>query len=107
MFFELRTYRTKPGKLDQWAKVMDERIIPFQISRGMVVVGSFIGEEEDNLYIWIRRFESEEERSQLYKAVYEDPVWLNELKPLADQLLDRKLGIDVKRLVSSPKSVIQ
>ena len=107
MFFELRTYRTKPGKLDQWTKVMDERIIPFQISRGMVVVGSFIGEEEDNLYVWIRRFESEEERTQLYKAVYEDRVWLNELKPLADEMLDRKLGIEVKRIVASPKSVIQ
>lgn len=107
MFFELRTYRTKPGKLDQWARVMDEKIIPFQISRGMVVVGSFMGEEEDNLYVWIRRFESEEERVQLYKAVYEDRVWLEKLKPLADELLDRKLGIDVRRLVPTPKSVIQ
>ena len=107
MFFELRTYRTKPGKLDQWAKIMDEKIIPFQISRGVVVVGSFIGEEEDNLYVWIRRFESEEERMQLYKAVYEDEIWLKELKPLADALLDRALGIDVKRLVATPKSVIQ
>ncbi len=107
MFFELRTYRTKPGMLDQWAKVMDERIIPFQISRGMVVVGSFMGEEEEDLYIWIRRFESEEERAQLYKAVYEDGIWLNELKPLADEMLDRTQGIDVKKLVATPKSVIQ
>lgn len=107
MIFELRLYRTKPGMLDRWARVMEEKIIPFQISRGMVVIGSFIGEEEDDLYVWIRRFESEEERSQLYKAVYEDSVWLNELKPLADEMLDRKQGIEVRRIVATPKSVIQ
>ncbi|MCE2468387.1 MAG: NIPSNAP family protein [Caldilineaceae bacterium] len=107
MFFELRTYRTKPGMLDQWAKVMDEKIIPFQISKGMVVVGSFIGEDEEDLYVWIRRFESDEQRDQLYRAVYEDSVWKNELKHLGDEMLDRKKGIDVKKILATPKSVVQ
>ncbi len=107
MFFELRTYRTKPGMLDQWAKAMDEKIIPFQISKGMVVVGSFIGEDEEDLYVWIRRFESDEQRDQLYRAVYEDSVWKNELKHLADEMLDRKKGIDVKKILATPKSVVQ
>ena len=107
MFFELRTYRTKPGMLDQWAKVMDEKIIPFQISKGMVVVGSFIGEDEEDLYVWIRRFESDEQKDQLYRAVYEDSVWKKDLKPLADEMLDRKKGIDVKKILATPKSVVQ
>ena len=107
MFFELRTYRTKPGMLDQWSKVMDEKIIPFQISKGMVVVGSFIGEDEEDLYVWIRRFESDEQRDQLYRAVYEDSVWKKELKPLAEEMLDRKKGIDVKKILATPKSVVQ
>ena len=107
MFFELRTYRTKPGMLDQWAKVMDEKIIPFQISKGMVVVGSFIGEDEEDLYVWIRRFESDEQKEQLYRAVYEDSVWKKDLKPLADEMLDRKKGIDVKKILATPKSVVQ
>ena len=54
---------------------MDETVIPFQISKGMVIVGRFVGEEEDDLYVWIRRFESEEERQQLYEAVYESEEW--------------------------------
>ena len=28
---------------------MEETVLPFQISKGMVVIGSFIGEEEDDL----------------------------------------------------------
>ena len=48
---------------------MEEEIIPFQISKGMVVIGSFVGEQEDDLYVWIRRFDSEEQRGK-YEAVY-------------------------------------
>ncbi len=59
MFFELRQYRTLPGQRERWVRFMEETIIPFQISKGMVVV-SFAGDEEDDLYIWIRRFDSEQ-----------------------------------------------
>ena len=33
-FFELRDYRIKDGKRDQWAKWMEEQVIPFQTQRG-------------------------------------------------------------------------
>ncbi|MCE2458873.1 MAG: NIPSNAP family containing protein, partial [Dehalococcoidia bacterium] len=61
MFFELREYRTLPGQRENWVRFMEEEIIPFQVSKGMVICGSFVGEEEDDLYIWVRRFASEEE----------------------------------------------
>ena len=81
MFFELRQYRIKDGRMGEWVQFMESEIIPFQVSKGMVVIGSFVGEEEEDLYIWIRRFEDEVEREKLYKAVYEDPHWLEELSP--------------------------
>ena len=74
MFFELREYRCPNGQRNNWVKFMEEEIIPFQVSKGMVILGSFTGQEEDDLYIWIRRFESEEEREKLYEAVYEPAV---------------------------------
>ena len=81
MFFELREYRTLPGKREEWVRFMEEVIIPFQVSKGMVVAGSFVGAEEDDLYIWIRRFDSEEQRIQLYEAVYESDEWKNNIGP--------------------------
>ena len=51
MFFELREYRTQPGKRAEWVELMETEIIPYQISKGMVVVGSFTGEQEEDLYI--------------------------------------------------------
>jgi hypothetical protein len=106
MFFELRQYRTKPGQREKWVKYMEEVIIPFQVSKGMVILGSFVGQEEDDLYVWIRRFASEEERKRLYQAVYESDFWKNEVAPNIPVMLDRE-AIKVTRLEASPKSVIQ
>ena len=106
MFFELRQYRTKPGQRDNWVKFMEEEIIPFQILQGMVVLGSFIGQEEDDLFVWIRRFESEAERQQLYQAVYESDHWKNEISPRVPEMIDRERSV-ITRLQATPKSVIQ
>lgn len=105
MFFELRQYRTLPGQREAWVKFMEEVIIPYQVSKGMVVVGSFVGQEEDDLYVWIRRFESEEQRAALYQAVYETDYWKNEIAPKVGQMLDRSRTV-VTRIEPTPKSVI-
>ena len=106
MFFELRQYRMKEGQKENWVKLMEEKIIPFQIAQGMVVIGSFVGEQEEDLYVWIRRFESEEQREELYEKVYQSETWQNELSPLVGDMLDRT-KIVVTRLEATPKSVIQ
>jgi len=106
MFFELRQYRIKGGQRETFVKHMEEEVIPFQIEKGMVVVGSFVAQEEDDLYVWMRRFESEEERERLYQAVYESDHWKNEIRPRIGTMLDRD-SIKVTRLEATPKSVIQ
>ena len=106
MFFELRQYRVKPEKRQEWVELMETKIIPFQISQGMVVIGSFVGEQEADLYVWIRRFESEEQRQALYARVYESDYWKNDISPQVGDMLDRE-RILVTRLVATPKSVIQ
>src|SRR5882672_838561 len=57
-FYELRQYFVRPGKMDEWVKIMEEEIIPFQVSKGMVICGSFRGETDDSKYVWMRRFDS-------------------------------------------------
>lgn len=106
MFFELRQYRTMPGQREKWVRFMEEEIIPFQVSKGMVILGSFVGQEEDDLYVWIRRFDSEEERKRLYAAVYESDHWKNNIGPRIPEMMDRS-KIVVSRIEATPKSVIQ
>ena len=105
MFFELRQYRMRPGQRDNWVRFVEEEIIPFQVSKGMVIVGSWVGQEEEDLYVWIRRFESEQERERLYEAVYQSDHWKQDVAPMVEQLIDRS-QIIVTRLEATPRSVI-
>ena len=104
MFFELREYRTKPGQRENWVRYMEEEIIPFQSSKGMVIVGSFVSPDEDDLYIWIRRFEDETDKERLYEAVYESDTWKNKIAPKIPDMMDRE-KIVVRRIEPTLKSV--
>jgi len=106
MFFELRQYVVRPGKQAEWVKCMEEEIIPFQVKMGMVILGSFVGEDDDSVYVWIRRFESEAERKRLYDAVYQSDYWKSEISPRVPTMIDRE-KIKVTRLVATPRSVVQ
>ena len=105
MFFELRQYRTHPGQRNNWIKYMEEIIIPFQMSKGMVIVGSFVGVQEQDLYVWIRRFESESECERLNEAVIQSDEWLNNIAPKIPEMLDRDKVV-VTRIEATATSVI-
>lgn len=105
-FYELRQYHINPGKMDEWVAFMEGTIIPFQVSKGMVITGSYRGEEDDSVYVWTRRFESEAQREALYEAVYQSDYWKNDVSPKVGELIDRS-KIKVQRIVPTPKSVAQ
>ena len=105
-FYELRQYKVLPGQLAGWVKIMEEEIIPFQVSKGMVITGSFQGETDPSIYIWLRRFESEEQRVALYAAVYESEHWKTKIAPRVPEYLDRSAMV-VTRIVPTPKSTVQ
>jgi len=106
MFYELRQYGIRRGKIKDWVKLMETEIIPFQVSRGMVVAGSFTVEGDPSRYGWLRRFKSEAERKRLYARVYNSIQWKKVISPKIDKLLDRS-SIVVTRIVPTGASVIQ
>jgi NIPSNAP len=105
-FYELRQYKVLPGKMDEWVRIMEQEIIPFQVSKGMVICGSFRGETDDSVYVWLRRFESEAEREAQYKAVYESDHWKNEIAPRVPNCLDRSANV-VTRIIPTAKSTMR
>ena len=105
-FYELRQYKVLPGKLDEWVRIMEDEIIPFQVSKGMVICGSFRGETDDSVYVWLRRFESEAQREALYKAVYESEYCKNQIAPRVPNYLNRLNNV-VTRIVPTPKSTVR
>jgi NIPSNAP len=106
MFYELRQYQATPGNRDALVTMMEEEVIPFQVSKGMVILGSFVAEEDDETYVWMRRFKDEAERVELYDAVYKSDHWTNEISPRIGKLLFRET-MKITRLLPTPKSPLQ
>jgi hypothetical protein len=106
MFYELRQYRIRKGKMREWVRLMEREIIPFQVARGMVIAGSFVDEESPTHYVWLRRFKNEAERKRLYERVYDTEQWKSVIAPKVDKLLDRT-SITVTRIVPTSRSVLQ
>ena len=122
-FFELRIYQVQPGKMQEWLSFMEEVVIPFQVKQGMVIHGSFTMDSTDEFslrdgervmdstqkgetYVWIRRFESPEQKEKLYKAVYESEEWVNNIGPRVGTLIDRN-SIVVHNLSATALSVMK
>ena len=105
-FFELRTYKVFPGKMDEWLKYMEDVIIPFQVGKGMVIHGSFTVISDNDTYIWIRRFESNDHKDDLYEKVYKSEEWLNKISPNVQKLIDVK-KIKVDELCSTALSIMK
>lgn len=105
-FYELRQYKVRPGRIAEWVRIMEQEIIPFQVSKGMVICGSFRGESDDSVYVWLRRFESEEERAALYKAVYETDYWKEKIAPRVPDYLVREEAV-ITRIVPTAKSTMR
>ena len=104
-FYELRQYKIQPGKMNDWIDYMEQVIIPFQTAQGMVITGSFRDEEEENAYIWTRRFMSDEACKALYTKVYKSDTWLNEIAPKVKEMIDSV--VSVSRIQPTPKSPVQ
>ena len=105
-FYELRQYKIHSGKMSAWVEFMEKEILPFQIAKGMVVTGSYRGEEDDSVYVWMRRFESEDQRKNLYEEVYESVHWKEMISPRLPEFLDRS-AVQVTRIIPTSKSVAQ
>jgi quinol monooxygenase YgiN len=96
--FELRFYTTRPGKRNDFADLMDRVIIPFNTARGVHVIGSFVDAEDEDTYVWIRRFEDEAHRISAYEAIYQDPEWTAEIGPAVGGLMFRERAVITRAL---------
>jgi len=91
MLVELREYEIAEGAMADFVKVFDEEVVPYQTSKGIVFLGSYVSEENPNTFIWLRGFKDQAELDRIYKAIYESEHWLTVIKPkVADILLKKK-----------------
>lgn len=91
--FELRQYKIRPDKMSAWLQLMEAEIIPYIVSKGMVVNASFVSTEDDTKYIWVRRFQDKQDLEAKYKDVYESEYWITNIKPRIGDLLIKEEAV--------------
>ena len=88
MIVEVRSYRIKPGRRDEFIRFFETRAVPALRAHGMRVVGPFLDVENPNKFVWLRGFPSLEGRDRMKEAFYEGELWKNELEQVAMPMLD-------------------
>jgi hypothetical protein len=103
MIVEVRTYRIKPGRRDDFLAFFEQRSIPAQQAYGMRIVGPFVDLERPDVFVWLRIFPSLAERDRMKSAFYDGPVWKNELEAIAMPMLE---SYDVALTETTPGFVV-
>ena len=88
MIVEVRSYRIKPGRREEFVKFFETRAVPAQRSHGMKILGPLLDLENPNKFVWLRSFPSLEERDRMKNDFYEGELWKRELEPTAMPMLE-------------------
>ncbi|HUF62931.1 MAG TPA: NIPSNAP family protein [Verrucomicrobiales bacterium] len=73
--FELRTYYTHPGKLEDLHKRFREHTNALFVKHGMTLVGYWTPDDKPEVLIYLLAYPSREAREKAWKGFMEDPVW--------------------------------
>ena len=104
--YEIRRYQSRPGRRAEWVRYMQDVVLPFQRSTGMVVIASFVDQEDPDGYVWIRRFDDETQRAAIYAATYDTDRWRDEIGPAVKNLLLTDKSV-VTRVTPTPASPLR
>jgi hypothetical protein len=88
MIVEVRAYRIKPGRREEFVKFFETRAVPALRSHGMKIVGPFLDVENPNKFVFLRGFPSLDERDRMKEEFYEGLLWKNELESIAMPMID-------------------
>ena len=87
MFYEIRRETAVPGRGKELARWMDEQVIPVHEAAGMVVVGAFTDTDDEDAFVWIRKFGDAEEREEVVARVHRDPLFASQIRPRLGHIL--------------------
>jgi NIPSNAP protein len=88
MIVEVRRYRIKPGRRDEFIRFFVARSIPALRSYGMKILGPLIDVENPNAFVFLRAFPSLTARDEMKDAFYGSDLWKNEMEAIAMPMID-------------------
>ena len=88
MIVEVRSYRIKPGKREEFIHFFEKRSIPALQSHGMKIIGPLVDIENPNKFVFLRGFPTLEDLHRMKDEFYGGDLWKNELEQIAMPMLE-------------------
>ena len=103
MIIEMRTYKIKPGKREEFLAIFHSKSIPAHKEIGMKIAGPFLSLEDPDVFFFMRGFPDLQSREPLKAKFYEGELWKRELENTLMPMIDK---YDVV-LVDDPENQIR
>jgi hypothetical protein len=89
MIVEMRTYKLKPGKRDEFLAIFRSRSVPAHAEIGMKILGPWLSIEDPDTFFFMRGFPDFESRGPMKAKFYEGELWKTELEQLLMPMIER------------------
>jgi NIPSNAP len=103
MIVEMRTYKLKPGKRDEFLGIFHTRSMPAHAEIGMKILGPFLSIEDPDTFFFMRGFPDLASREPMKAKFYEGDLWKNELENVLMPMIEKYDAV----LVDDPTSSIR
>ena len=89
MIVEMRTYRLKPGRREEFLSIFLERSLPAHQQIGMKILGPFLSVEDPDVFFFMRGFPDLASREPMKAQFYEGALWKQELEHVLMPMIEK------------------
>jgi hypothetical protein len=89
VIIEMRTYKTKPGKRQEFLAIFEAKSVPAHQAIGMKILGPFLSVEDPDVFFFMRGFPDLESREPMKARFYEGELWKRELEATLLPMLEK------------------
>ena len=89
MIVEMRTYKLKPGKREEFLAIFRTKSMPAHAEIGMKILGPWLSIEDPDTFFFMRGFPDLASREPMKAKFYEGTLWKQELEQVLMPMIER------------------
>jgi len=89
MIVEMRTYKLKPGKREEFLAIFRSRSMPAHAQIGMKILGPWLSIEDPDTFFFMRGFPDLASREPMKAKFYQGELWKRELEQVLMPMIER------------------
>jgi len=89
MIIEMRTYKLKPGRRDEFLEIFRTKSVPAHTEIGMKILGPLLSIEDPDTFFFMRGFPDLASREPMKAKFYEGELWKRELEQVLMPMIEK------------------